>query len=146
MATVKRPRFSSDFIKGVRAKMESRRKELLQMERDMEKEGLNELSEETTDEISHVRLHPADLGTTEFDQDMDLSLAESEIREIQDIEDALTRLQQNEYGICQECGVEIPFSRLEALPYTRYCAACEVELEQRHRRELEARESRNPTL
>jgi RNA polymerase-binding protein DksA len=132
-------RFSKDFLDGLRVKLEARRHELLTMEKSAEDEALIDLSSETTDEISHVRLHPADLGSTEFDQDLELTLAESEIKEIQDIESALDRIAHGRYGECDECGMEIPFTRLEAVPYTRYCAACETRLEKRHRHENEAR-------
>jgi RNA polymerase-binding transcription factor DksA len=133
-----KPRFSDGFLAALQRKMESRRRELIELERGVEHTALVDLSQETTDEISHVRLHPADLGTTEFDQDVDLSLAESEIHEIQDIEDALSRIARGEYGICQECAAEIPFSRLEVVPYARYCAACENRMEARHKKEAEA--------
>lgn len=40
------------------------------------------------------------------------------------IDDALERIDQEEYGECVECGEEIPEKRLEVLPFARYCVEC----------------------
>lgn len=122
-------RFTKSELEKFRNKLEGRKKELLNTESSLENEGLIDLSEEATDEISHVRTHAADLGSDEFERELVLSLADDEIREIQDIEDALIKIQNETYGICQECGSDIPFSRLEAMPYARYCGPCEQKLE-----------------
>jgi DnaK suppressor protein len=52
-------------------------------------------------------------------------LAQAESRELKAIEEALQRLQSGEYGICDECGRNIPMSRLQALPYATNCVACQ---------------------
>lgn len=129
-------RFTKNDLDGFRSKLNAKKKALLTTEQDLEQEGLIDLSAETTDEISHIRTHPADLGSNEFEQELTLHLAEDEIKEVQDIEDALMKTQNETYGICQECADEIPFSRLEALPYTRYCGPCELKLEKRHKDEV----------
>jgi RNA polymerase-binding transcription factor DksA len=43
---------------------------------------------------------------------------------IEEIEDALVRIEDGSYGNCQSCGRPIPFERLETVPQARYCAAC----------------------
>ncbi len=127
-------RFSNEDLATFRTKLERRRLELTETESDVEREALRGFSEERTDEISHVRTHPADLGTEESEQAVDLSLAEGEIEEVQDIEDALVRMQNESYGVCEDCGVEISFSRLQAVPYARYCVRCESKHENESRR------------
>jgi len=49
---------------------------------------------------------------------------ENEIHTLTEVELALRRLESGEYGLCGSCGGEISISRLEALPWTRVCAAC----------------------
>jgi len=44
--------------------------------------------------------------------------------ELADIENALKRIKNNEYGICNKCGTEIELERLKAIPYTRTCKTC----------------------
>ena len=54
-----------------------------------------------------------------------------EKHELDDIVDALTRLEGGAYGLCQSCGCSIPLTRLRAMPATRYCVGCQVGREQR---------------
>ncbi|MFZ5572201.1 MAG: TraR/DksA family transcriptional regulator [Thermodesulfobacteriota bacterium] len=49
------------------------------------------------------------------------------------IEQALSRIENGSFGICDECGEEIPVDRLKALPDTAYCVGCKMEIERRER-------------
>lgn len=51
-------------------------------------------------------------------------LNESARSELIQIKQALERIESGEYGICQECGKQIPPGRLKAIPYTSYCVEC----------------------
>jgi RNA polymerase-binding protein DksA len=51
-------------------------------------------------------------------------LNESARSELIQIKQALERIENGEYGICQECGKQIPTGRLKAIPYTSYCVEC----------------------
>jgi len=57
------------------------------------------------------------------------ALDERERRELSDILNALERLNQGEYGICERCGKEIGLARLKALPMVRNCIDCQKRLE-----------------
>jgi RNA polymerase-binding transcription factor DksA len=48
---------------------------------------------------------------------------------MREIDEALERIEQKTYGACDRCGSAIPTSRLEVLPFTRYCVACQQERE-----------------
>ncbi len=56
-------------------------------------------------------------------------LAEVESRELARIENALERMRQGDYGICEGCGCNIPIARLNALPYATLCIKCQREAE-----------------
>ncbi len=43
---------------------------------------------------------------------------------LKDVEDALRRMEEGKYGVCQSCGREIELERLEAIPQTKLCVAC----------------------
>lgn len=43
---------------------------------------------------------------------------------VRKIDDALLRIKAGEYGLCLQCGNEIPEERLQAIPYAEYCIAC----------------------
>ena len=46
--------------------------------------------------------------------------------QLDQVDKALARIEEGTYGWCQECGAEIPFERLEALPSTPYCVQCQA--------------------
>ena len=50
---------------------------------------------------------------------------ERERRELAYVESSLTRLHEPEFGLCTDCGAEIPFSRLQANPIAVRCLACQ---------------------
>jgi RNA polymerase-binding transcription factor DksA len=64
--------------------------------------------------------HMADHGSDNFEQDLTLSLVESERKELYEIDGALLRIEDSTYGICEGTGLVISRARLEAIPYTRY--------------------------
>jgi len=52
------------------------------------------------------------------------TLGENILKELEQIDNAITRIQNNEYNMCVSCGEEIPEERLLALPYTSVCIEC----------------------
>jgi DnaK suppressor protein len=58
-------------------------------------------------------------------------LAQSESRELAQIEDALARMNEGRYGLCESCEAQIPLARLQALPYARRCVQCQRAMEDR---------------
>ena len=81
--------------------------------------------------LSNVPLHPADLATDTFDHQVTFTLLENEGQTFAETAEALERIDQNAFGQCEECQVEIPAARLQALPYARLCIACARMLERR---------------
>lgn len=55
-------------------------------------------------------------------------LAEGAASELQQVEDALARMDAGTYGICANCGRPIPAARLEVRPFAMYCVACAEKL------------------
>jgi DnaK suppressor protein len=49
------------------------------------------------------------------------------------IKDALRRIEEGTYGICEECGEDIPIARLKARPVTNYCLDCKTRMEAQER-------------
>ncbi|MBB4826083.1 YteA family regulatory protein [Sporosarcina luteola] len=72
-------------------------------------------------ELSMYDNHPADMGTELFDRQKDMALNEHADAEIGKVDDALEAIQNGTYGKCEVCHEDIPYERLEALPYTTVC-------------------------
>jgi DnaK suppressor protein len=96
---------------------------------ELEEEALRPVGGESAGGLSDVPVHPADMGTDNFDDELDLALLENEQQLLVDIDDALARIKAGTYGRCENCHREIPRERLEALPYARYCIECAERLE-----------------
>ncbi len=88
-------------------------------------------------ERAGMATHMADLGSDNFRHDIELALLSEEGDVLEMIDESLQRIEDQEYGICVECGCEINPERLEAKPYARYCVRCKdalEKLEDPHRR------------
>lgn len=81
----------------------------------------NESLRASTGELSSVDNHPADIGTETFERSRDLAIDENLSHQLDQVNQALERMKNGEYGVCETCGQEIPYLRLQALPYTAYC-------------------------
>lgn len=72
---------------------------------------------------SRMPFHPADLGTDTIDEEMNASNATRVSNELAEIDAALERLYSNpeSFGVCEETGRDIPFERLDIIPWARTC-------------------------
>jgi RNA polymerase-binding transcription factor DksA len=87
------------------------------------------LSEEAREEAPQYSLHMADAGTDSYDQDWALGMLSSEQNALYEVEQALDRIRNGTYGICEATGKKISTARLEAIPWTRFSAEAERQLE-----------------
>ncbi|MGB9081166.1 MAG: TraR/DksA C4-type zinc finger protein [Desulfuromonadaceae bacterium] len=70
-----------------------------------------------------------DQASSERDRELGLLLGDREREKIHSIDEALLRIDEGEYGICEECDEDIPLGRLKAMPFTRHCVKCKSDLE-----------------
>ena len=89
-------------------------------------EGENEMTaqaslRDSTDELSTIDNHPADLATELFEREKDMALKVHHEDLLAQVESALERLENGSYGVCAKCQVDIPYDRLRAIPYTAFC-------------------------
>jgi len=76
---------------------------------------------DAVDELSSYDNHPADLGTELFEREKDHAIEEHTANELEKVYDALHAMAVGTYGNCVVCGTEIPYERLQAVPYSLYC-------------------------
>ena len=93
-------------------------------------EALRTTGGENSGGLSNTPIHMADLGTDNFEQEFTLSLIQNEEQVLEEIREALNRIDHGTYGKCEECGSPIPKARLQALPYTRHCVNCARKVQQ----------------
>src|SRR5215210_4833026 len=70
-----------------------------------------------------------DMSLQDVNQEIALRLGERESRMVADIDQALSRIKEGTFGVCERCGKPIDERRLEALPTARYDASCQAIVE-----------------
>jgi len=118
--------------KAERERYRSRLKELARrMNGDVDtlREEAMQSQGEASGNLSNAPMHLADLGTETFQQELSLSLLEGKTGLLTDVSDALQRLDDGTFGVCENCQQPISKERLDTLPYTRHCIACASRLD-----------------
>ncbi len=69
--------------------------------------------------------HMADISGDNFDQDMNIGLLEKDFRIFRQINEAIERIDDPNFGVCESCQREIGLRRLEHVPYARLCVNCQ---------------------
>ncbi|HYV28673.1 MAG TPA: TraR/DksA family transcriptional regulator [Candidatus Eisenbacteria bacterium] len=87
------------------------------------------LAKDAVEETPVYGMDMADAATDEFDRALALSKLTAEQDALYEIEAAIKRVHQNTYGICELTGKPIPEARLAAIPWTRFTAQAESQLE-----------------
>lgn len=104
------------------------------------KELLHKMQQEIIDEIeldrkksdsaiTHDIGDSMDYASEERDRELYQLLGERDRIKLQQIKDALDRIEDGSYGVCEECEKKIGIPRLRALPFTRLCVECKSEEE-----------------
>jgi len=83
----------------------------------------NEALRRNRSDLSSMPIHMADIGTDNYELENTLGLMDSERKLLAEIDDALRRIEDGTYGICEGNGEPISKERLEAIPWARYCVA-----------------------
>ena len=81
--------------------------------------------------VDEVESSPADKATVRLLNDLALEAAGHSAAQMRAIKQALARFEDGGYGLCEECGKRIGFSRLQARPEARLCIDCQTRAEKR---------------
>ncbi len=74
-----------------------------------------------------------DLASEERDREINFILGDRERDKLQAIEDALARIEEGSYGVCENCESDIAPGRLDAMPFSLLCVSCQAESEKEAR-------------
>jgi len=93
--------------------------------------NIDQLKEqEINDELDY-----AELVSDSFTEGM---IANHQLDELKQIEEALKKIKEGTYGICDMCGINIPIGRLKAKPFARFCTECRTVFEQENSKRAKA--------
>jgi DnaK suppressor protein len=117
-------------LKQFREMLLEKRREILRNVNEFEDEALKKSRLDATGDLSSMPIHMADLGTDNYEQEFALGLMDSERKLLREIDEALRRIGDKSYGICEGTGQPIPKARLKAQPWARHCVEYARRLEQ----------------
>ena len=86
---------------------------------------LKKSQKDASGDISGYTYHMADVATDAYDREFSLGLASNEQKALYELDDALKRIEEGTFGICEECKCVMTKTRLKAVPYARLCVKCQ---------------------
>ena len=101
----------------------------------IERDNLNRSQRDAAGDLSGYAFHMADMATDNFDREFSLDLASNEQVLLNRIDEALKKIQDGSYGVCENCTKPISFKRLKAVPYAKLCIKCKEDEEKNARRQ-----------
>lgn len=100
------------------------------------REHLLQSGEEHHIDLAGLVHDQADEAVANLLTDLDLAAIQRDVRELREVQAATVRLASGNYGVCMNCGVDVPYTRLAARPEARRCVACESQRERMYGAEL----------
>lgn len=102
-----------------------RKEEILDTMRHISDVALRKSQKDASGDISGYSYHMADVATDTYDREFSLGLASSEQDALYEIEDALKKIEDGSFGLCEACHGKIAKIRLKTVPYTKLCLKCQ---------------------
>ena len=82
-------------------------------------------------DLSAYSLHMADMATDNYDREFSLNLATHDQKTLNRIDEALEKIENSAFGLCELCGKKISKVRLKAVPYAELCVPCQEKQEKK---------------
>lgn len=92
---------------------------------------LHKSQKDAAGDISGYTYHMADVATDNYDREFSLELASNERKILFELDDAIKRIDDGTFGVCEECKVLITKIRLKVVPQARLCIKCQARKEKR---------------
>lgn len=112
--------------------LENFQKQLTEWRTELE-EGQNVTMQSMHEQDQNAFPDPTDQASMETDRNFDLRIKDRERKLIRKIDQAVLRIKEGEFGMCESCGGDISAKRLQARPVTTLCIDCKTEQEQEER-------------
>ena len=106
-----------------------RKEEILDEIKHISDDTLKKSPKDASGDISGYTYHIADVATDTYDREFSLGLASNDRQFVYELEDALKKIEDGSYGMCEGCKVFISKVRLKAVPYARFCVKCQEKKE-----------------
>lgn len=126
-----RKKLTKNELKEFKKLVLKRKEEILDEIKHISEDTLKKSQKEASGDISGYTYHMADVATDTYDREFSLSLASNERKSIYEFDDALKRIEEGTFGICEDCKSLIAKIRLKAVPQARLCVKCQEKKEKK---------------
>ncbi len=116
-------------LAGFRKLILKRKDEVLDEIKHISEDTLKKSQKDASGDISGYTYHMADVASDTYDREFSLGLVSNERKIIYELDDALKRIEEGTYGICELCKGLITKTRLKAIPHARLCLKCQEKKE-----------------
>lgn len=108
-----------------------KKEDILEEIKSISEDVLKKSQKDASGDISGYSYHMADVATDNYDREFSLGLASNEMEVLYVLDDALKRIDEGTYGICEDCKQPISKTRLKALPQASLCIKCQEKREKK---------------
>jgi len=108
-----------------------RKEEILEGIKHISDETLKKSQKDAAGDISGYTYHMADVATDTYDREFSLGLASNGREALYELDDAVKKIEDGKFGICEDCKSLIAKTRLKAVPYARLCVRCQEKREKK---------------
>lgn len=120
-------RQAKDFKKRLLTLRESISEEIRRLGED----SIKKSQRDATGDLSAYTFHMADVASDSYDREFSLDLVSGEQKVLYQVDEALKKIEEGTYGVCEACGEKISKERLKAIPYTKLCRKCQQNTEKK---------------
>ena len=120
-------------LKEYKEKLLNHKEEMLEQIKDISEDTLMKSQKDMSGDMSGYSIHMADVATDNYEREFNIGIVSDERKMLLEIEEALKRIEDKEYGICHKCEKIINATRLNAIPYVQYCKKCQEEIEKENK-------------
>ncbi|MFA5118857.1 MAG: TraR/DksA family transcriptional regulator [Candidatus Omnitrophota bacterium] len=108
-----------------------RKDEILDSINHISEETLKKSQKDASGDISGYSYHMADVATDTYDREFSLGLASNDRELLYELDDAMKRIDEGTFGVCEDCKSVISKTRLKVIPYARFCIKCQEKNEKK---------------
>ena len=124
-------KFTKSDLKDFKKIVLKKKEEILNDLKHISDDTLRKSQKEASGDTSGYTYHMADVATDNYDREFSLGLAANERKSLYELDDALKRIDEGSFGICDICKGRITKIRLKAVPSARLCIKCQEKKEKR---------------
>ena len=117
-----------------RKRLIEQKSEVLSELMSIKEDSLGKSQKEASGDLSGYSFHMADMATDLYEREFLLGLAEGEREMLFVLDEAIKRIDDGIYGVCDECGESVSKKRLKAMPQAKCCIKCQELKEKKSRR------------